>query len=59
MTSRVNESMDQPKANQRADLLYLLKSFLVLRKLEFAAGVESAVSDEQMAAENKAGEIQV
>jgi len=50
--------MDQPKANQRADLLYLLKSFLVLRKLEFAAGVESAVSDEQIP-ENKAGGIQV
>lgn len=50
--------MDQPKANQRADLLYLLQSFLVLRKLEIAAGVESAVSDEQMA-ENKASWIQV
>ena len=27
VTSRVNESMDQPKANQRADLLYLLQEF--------------------------------
>ena len=59
MTSRVDESMDQPKVDPRADLFYLLQKLSRVAEVRGCrAGVESAVSDEQIA-ENKAGEIQV
>lgn len=58
MTSRVNESMDSRRPTSVLICSICFKSFLVLRKLEIAAGVESAVSDEQMA-ENKASWTQV
>lgn len=59
MTSRVDESMDQPKVDPRADLLHLLQKLSRVAEVrDCRAGVESAVSDEQMA-EKEVNGIQV